>query len=546
MTPTGRNSVAVGRSGWGVDPVVSMTVGSTVSRMLGFVRAVLLVAALGATTASPGGQIFDVANTLPSAIYALVAGGALSAVLVPSVVAASQEGASGAHRLRSMMSLVILGGAFVTAAAVLAAPWLISVYAHGWPSDWTPLGVSMAWWCLPQLFFLVVATGYTQVLTARHHYTAAGWAPVLANVVTIAALAVFILGWNGAIPIDQWDTSMVALLCGGFSAGALAQCLLVVVVASRHGLAPTLTPSLRGLRASGQFAGWTLLGILAWQLSYIIVSNVCSAAGAELTTTQIDGAGLNTLSAAYLVFLLPQGILVVPLVTVAFTRLSHSWQARQRADIQKVWRTRTLALVVLLSAASGCMMVLAWPLCLALWDTTVAAPILCVLAPGLPAYGVIFFAQRVSMALGDAVSPCLVQVVIAINTVIGCGAVALLVPAEHSVLACAGALTVSSMFGSILSVLLIRRTSIRSRVPLVSRPQARTTSHALLGVFAVIGVCAAVSAAAAHLLPVDERVGAGAVCIIAGISALVTAAAILATAKNALARAVVESFRSRS
>ena len=46
--------------------------GTTVSRALGFVRAIILAQALG-VVASAGADAFAVANQLPNAIYAIVA-----------------------------------------------------------------------------------------------------------------------------------------------------------------------------------------------------------------------------------------------------------------------------------------------------------------------------------------------------------------------------------------------------------------------------------------------------------------------------------------
>ena len=58
-----------------------MAAGTLVSRVLGLVRTVLITVAIGSL--STVGDVFEVANTLPTLIYVLVAGGAFNAVLVP-------------------------------------------------------------------------------------------------------------------------------------------------------------------------------------------------------------------------------------------------------------------------------------------------------------------------------------------------------------------------------------------------------------------------------------------------------------------------------
>ena len=64
-----------------------MAAGTIVSRLSGFVRSVLLVAALGGVLRA---DLFAIANTLPNMVYILVAGGIFNAVLVPSSSGASR------------------------------------------------------------------------------------------------------------------------------------------------------------------------------------------------------------------------------------------------------------------------------------------------------------------------------------------------------------------------------------------------------------------------------------------------------------------------
>ncbi|MEY2673845.1 MAG: murein biosynthesis integral rane protein MurJ, partial [Actinomycetota bacterium] len=63
-----------------------MAAGTVASRILGFVRAVLLALTIGVTT--DAADAFGVANQLPNNVYAIIAGGVLNAVLVPQIVKA--------------------------------------------------------------------------------------------------------------------------------------------------------------------------------------------------------------------------------------------------------------------------------------------------------------------------------------------------------------------------------------------------------------------------------------------------------------------------
>ena len=65
-----------------------MAAGTVVSRMSGFVRSILLAAALGVGLHA---DVFNIANTVPNMLYILLAGGVVNAVLVPQLVRAMQQ-----------------------------------------------------------------------------------------------------------------------------------------------------------------------------------------------------------------------------------------------------------------------------------------------------------------------------------------------------------------------------------------------------------------------------------------------------------------------
>ena len=66
--------------------------GTIVSRMSGYVRSILLAAALGNLLHA---DIFTIANTIPNMLYILLAGGVFNAVLVPQLVRSMKNDADG-------------------------------------------------------------------------------------------------------------------------------------------------------------------------------------------------------------------------------------------------------------------------------------------------------------------------------------------------------------------------------------------------------------------------------------------------------------------
>ena len=69
-----------------------MAAGTVVSRLSGFVRGILLAAALGVGLHA---DVFNIANTVPNMLYILLAGGVMNAVLVPQLVRAMKNDPDG-------------------------------------------------------------------------------------------------------------------------------------------------------------------------------------------------------------------------------------------------------------------------------------------------------------------------------------------------------------------------------------------------------------------------------------------------------------------
>ena len=66
-----------------------MAAGTVVSRVTGLARVWVIAATLGLATAAA--DIFTIPNTIPNALYFLIAGGVLNSVLVPKLVQAMQR-----------------------------------------------------------------------------------------------------------------------------------------------------------------------------------------------------------------------------------------------------------------------------------------------------------------------------------------------------------------------------------------------------------------------------------------------------------------------
>ncbi len=158
-----------------------MASGTMVSRILGFVRSAMLLAAIGAA----GGGVsaaFQTANTLPNTVFNLLASGVFDAVLVPQIVGAlkrKHDGQTYVNRLLTLAGTLLF---IVTIVAMIAAPLLVVITAAGYDAQTRTLAILFALLCLPQLFFYGLYNLLGELLNARGVFGPYMWAPVVNNV----------------------------------------------------------------------------------------------------------------------------------------------------------------------------------------------------------------------------------------------------------------------------------------------------------------------------------------------------------------------------
>ncbi|HPT95977.1 MAG TPA: lipid II flippase MurJ, partial [Microbacteriaceae bacterium] len=300
---------------------VLLASGTVVSRILGFVRAAVLAAAIGAF--SEGANAFGIANQLPNNIYTIIASGILSAVLVPQIVRANGHKDGGKAYINKIFTIALVVLLIATLAAILLAPALMQLYTRGWSDAQLALGTAMAYWCLPQIFFYGLYALLGEVLNARKVFGPFTWAPIINNVVALAGLGAFILIFGlyntDTAAISDWTPDRIALLGGLTTLGVAAQALILLVWWRRAGL--SFRPDFHwrgvGLRSTGKLAGWTFAMVITGQLAGIVQSQVSSL------PAEAGYASVFVMSNAWLIFMLPHSIIAVSIGTAYFTQLSE-------------------------------------------------------------------------------------------------------------------------------------------------------------------------------------------------------------------------------
>ena len=440
--------------------------GTIVSRLLGFVSAIVLARAIG--TKGAGADTFAIANQLPNNIYAIIAGGLLSAVLVPQIVKAGMHDDGGQRFINRLVTLGLAVFVLAAVAATVAAPWLVALYSQqssdgssGLAPDETALAIAFAYWCLPQVLFYAIYSLLGEVLNARKIFGPFTWTPVLNNLVAIAGMVVFIAAFGGdPAHVDAWTPSMIALLAGSATLGIAVQGLGLFWFWRRAGLSyrPDFHWRGVGLGATGKAASWVFGMIVVTQLAGIVQSNVASIAAGD------DDASVSILRYSWLIFMLPHSIAAVSIATAYFTRMSTHPHEGNLAGVRTDFSAsmRTIGLIMVFSAVG--LIVLAYPFSAVFADSFADAQdmayVLIAYLTGLVPFSILFLIQRTFYSLNNTRTPFFLQVFQSVLFVLG----ALVVSTWDREWIAVGIAAVTAIAGSaqaLAAAVLLRRRLVR-------------------------------------------------------------------------------------
>lgn len=464
----------------------TLTVGgfTALSRVAGFVRDVLIAAALGAGSVA---DAFFVSLKLANFLRRLFAEGAFSAAFVPLFVRLrASAGDRAALRFASeALSVLALTLALVVVMGELLMPWLVRILATGFVPGGLQftLAVELGRMTFPYLLLISLAALVSGILQAGQRFAAAAFAPVLLNVVLIATLLV---------TRAEGAAAARALAWGVVGAGVL-QLGWVVIVARRAGLAPRfgaprLSPPVRRLLA---LIGPGIVGVGVVQINLLVSS---------WFATHLPAGTVAYLFYADRLVQLPLGVVGVALGTALLPALSLAVREGRVAH-GVLNRAVELALLLALPAAVG-LGLLAQPIIHVLFErgafdpdaTLATAQVLAGLALGLPAYVLTKVLAPAFYAQENTRTPVRVAIVaLGVNVT---AALVLTGPLGHVGIALA--LSLSSWVNALgLGVLLWRRQLLRPDADLARRG---------LGILAATAVMAAVLLAGRASLGSDGAV----------------------------------------
>lgn len=293
----------------------SMAIATLLSRITGFIRTVLIGAALGGAVASA----FNTANQLPNLITEIVLGSVLTALVVPVLVRAEKEDPDrGAAFMRKLFTLTFALLLVVTVAAVAFAPWLTRMLLDDDGKVNVVQATAFAYLVLPQIFFYGMFSLFMAILNTKEHFRPGAWAPVANNIVSIAVLLAYIAlpgQLNPATPASV-SNPHVLLLGLGTTLGVAVQCAIMLPAIRRLGI--DLRP-LWGIDERLKIFGGMALAIVAYvavsQLGYAVTTRIASRA---------DSAAPFIYQQHWMLLQVPYGVIGVTLLTAIMPRLSRN------------------------------------------------------------------------------------------------------------------------------------------------------------------------------------------------------------------------------
>ncbi|NBD29683.1 MAG: murein biosynthesis integral membrane protein MurJ [Alphaproteobacteria bacterium] len=353
-----------------------LTVGvwTLLSRILGFVRDILIAAFLGA---GPVAEAFLIAFALPNMFRRFFAEGAFNMAFVPMFSKKVEGGDNALGFAKDAFAGLATVLIVFSAVAILAMPWLVVAMAGGFIGDERfDLAVLYGRVAFPYILFISLAALLSGVLNAVGRFVAAAAAPVLLNILFIGAMTLAVrMGWNVGDAL-AWTVPVAGL----------AQLALVWTAAKRAGYhltprRPRMTPELKRLAiiaAPAALAG----GVV--QVNLLIGRQVASF---------FEGA-IAWLSYADRLYQLPLGVVGIAVGVVLLPDLSRRLRADDTAGGADAFNRAAEFSLALTIPAAVALVVIPVPLVSVLFergafgpdDTAATALAVAVYGLGLPAF----------------------------------------------------------------------------------------------------------------------------------------------------------------
>ena len=376
-----------------------------ISRLLGYVRYVVI----GNSGLLAGDlDTFFAAFRLPDLIFQLVAAGALSSALIP-IVSALLAGGEESHAWRVVSTVInLMLMALTTLAVVLfvLAPVVMGAITPGFGPVQLDKTVELTRTMLLSPIFLALGAVATSVLNSGGRFAAAAMAPIVYNLVIIAAALVLV----GPLGVEG--------LAIGVVAGSLGHLLVQVRPLARLGFryTPRIDRHDPQARKALLLMAPRAIGLGATQITFIVVT--------ALATTVGVGA-LADFNFAFALLQIPLGIIGIPLGIVVLPTLSRDAAVGHEVSFATLLTRALRLLIYVMVPITALTVIVRQPVVEVLFgrgrisqpDLDLIASTLAFFAIGLTAHALIAVLARGFYARQDTLTPVLAAVAaVAINS----------------------------------------------------------------------------------------------------------------------------------
>jgi putative peptidoglycan lipid II flippase len=384
------------------------------SRILGFVRDVIVARAFGA---GPLTDAFFVAYRIPNILRRLLGEGALSTAIVPvfSDYLLNRDRPEFERMLRATRGAALIVLAAVTGAGIAAAPWIVRLMAPGFARDpaQMALTVTLTRLMFPYLVLVGLSALTMGTLNAHGRFFMSALGPAVLNVGMI--VTVLLLSAHAEPPILS--------LAVGVLAGGLGQLAVQVPELRREGLplGASLEPSHPALRRIGRLLLPSIFGLAAVQVTVFVNTLLASV---------LQPGSISFLYYADRVMEFPLGVFGVALASASLPAMSRQAAAGDAGGLARTLGfALRLSFFVAMPAAVGLVM-LRVPIIRTLFergefgpaDTVATAWAMACYAVGLPAFSGTRIAAQAYYARGEPRTAVTVGIVsLAVNIVLAIG-----------------------------------------------------------------------------------------------------------------------------
>jgi putative peptidoglycan lipid II flippase len=401
------------------------TTATLVSRITGFVRVVVVAAAMGTTFLA---NTYQTANTAPNVLFELVAAGVLTSVFVPTFVEyiVNDRKDEGWEAANALTSVAIIGLVALAVILGLVAPLVMRLFTLGVQDGRIRnaeigLGTTFLRLFAPQVVFYGVGMIMSAALNAHRRFGLPAAAPICNNIVVIGVYLAYAVLRSGQPPSVTAITTGEAWLLGiGTTAGVVAMTIVLIPQLRRMGWHFRFTwhPGHPAVGRALRLGVWALGYAGGYQAGLVVVLFLAN---------RVRG-GVAAYQWAYAFFYLPHALFAIPVFNVLFTAMSEHVARDEVHSFGERMRDGLGMLTFILLPVAAALLVVSGPLstvtlyygAMDAGGAALVGRVLLGFALGLPAYSVFLTLTRGFYAIGDTRTPTLINAfAVVLSSVLG-------------------------------------------------------------------------------------------------------------------------------